>query len=196
VLFEARFWPLIADGSVTLTFRRWKKPQAAAGRPNRTPAGIVDVISVRVVDPEKITKAEAKRSGYASAEALRADLRGDAASPVYRVEFRLAQGPDPRAELAAAADLDAAGIADLTKRLDRLDAASPIGPWTRRTLRLISEQPGVSAAVLATGEGRERLDFKTDVRKLKKLGLTESLQVGYRISPRGSAYLAASDPAR
>jgi hypothetical protein len=27
--------------------------------------------------------------------------------------------------------------------------------------------------------------FKTNVRKLKELGLTESLEVGYRLSPRG-----------
>jgi hypothetical protein len=27
------------------------------------------------------------------------------------------------------------------------------------------------------------------VRKLKELGLTESLPVGYRLSPRGEAYL-------
>ena len=33
--------------------------------------------------------------------------------------------------------------------------------------------------------------FKTDVRKLKELGLTESLEVGYRLSPRGEAVLRA-----
>ena len=32
--------------------------------------------------------------------------------------------------------------------------------------------------------------FKRDVRKLKALGLTESLEVGYRLSPRGRAWLA------
>jgi hypothetical protein len=31
--------------------------------------------------------------------------------------------------------------------------------------------------------------FKTDVRKLKGLGLTESLEVGYRLPPRGQAWL-------
>jgi hypothetical protein len=36
--------------------------------------------------------------------------------------------------------------------------------------------------------GRETLPFKRDVRKLKELGLTESLEVGYRLSPRGRAY--------
>ena len=32
------------------------------------------------------------------------------------------------------------------------------------------------------------LPFKRNVRKLKELGLTESLEVGYRLSPRGEAY--------
>ncbi len=51
--------------------------------------------------------------------------------------------------------------------------------------------PGVrSPGWRPAGElGRERLPFKADVRKLKRLGLTESLDVGYRLSPRGRAYL-------
>jgi biotin operon repressor len=47
----------------------------------------------------------------------------------------------------------------------------------------------VRAADLAAGLGRERAAFKADVRKLKELGLTESLEVGYRLSPRGRALL-------
>jgi len=35
-----------------------------------------------------------------------------------------------------------------------------------------------------------RLPFKANVRKLKALGLTESLEVGYRLSPRGEALLS------
>ena len=49
------------------------------------------------------------------------------------------------------------------------------------------------AGDLAAELGMERLPFKTDVRKLKALGLTESLDVGYRLSPRGTAFLAAAD---
>jgi len=47
---------------------------------------------------------------------------------------------------------------------------------------------------LAAAAGRERRLFKTDVRKLKKLGLTESLEVGYRLSPRGRALLTRLGP--
>src|SRR5918992_1122207 len=75
-------------------------------------------------------------------------------------------------------------------RLARLDGASSHGPWTESTLRAISASPGVRAADLADGLGREKLPFKADVRKLKALGLTESLERGYRLSPRGRAWLS------
>jgi hypothetical protein len=189
MLFEARFWPGIADGSITLTFRRWKRPQAVAGRTNRTPGGVVDVVSVSVVTPEAITEDDARRSGYPSAEALRADLRGSPGDPLYRVEFRPAAAGDERARLAHDADLDAAAIADVTRRLDRLDRASPTGPWTRATLQVIHDRPGVVSTELAAALGRERFDFKLDVRKLKGMGLTESLATGYRLSPRGEEVL-------
>ena len=71
----------------------------------------------------------------------------------------------------------------------RLDATSRRGPWTERVLELIAVRPAVRAGDLADELGLERLPFKTDVRKLKALGLTESLEVGYRISPRGRAWL-------
>ena len=77
------------------------------------------------------------------------------------------------------------------RRLDRLDRASRHGPWTAPVLRAIADGPGVRAADLAAGFGRDRDPFKLDVRKLKELGLTESLRPGYRLSPRGRAVLDA-----
>lgn len=67
-----------------------------------------------------------------------------------------------------------------------MDGHSSFGPWTHETLRMIAEQPGVRAPDLATSVGRETRPFKIDVRKLKD---TESLPVGYRLSPRGRAFL-------
>jgi hypothetical protein len=32
------------------------------------------------------------------------------------------------------------------------------------------------------------MEFKADVVKLKKLGLTQSFEVGYELSPRGRSY--------
>jgi hypothetical protein len=57
------------------------------------------------------------------------------------------------------------------------------------TLAAIADQPGTRAADLAAAFGREMLPFKTDVRKLKNLGLTVSLDKGYRLSARGAAYV-------
>ncbi|WP_026875568.1 hypothetical protein [Jiangella gansuensis] len=192
MLFQKRFWPGIADGSVTLAFRRWRRQQVLPGRPYRTAAGIIDVTSVAVVDPAAITDDDARAAGHPDAASLVADLPGEPQNPTYRIEFRLATGPDPRAELAAGADLDAAEIERITARLDRLDRASSAGPWTRETLRLVEEHPERRAGDLADLAGRERAPFKLDVRKLKNLGLAESYPVGNRLSPRGRAYLDAT----
>lgn len=189
MLFEARFWPLIAAGEVTLSFRRWKRRQVVAGNRYRTPVGFIEVSSVDVVDPAAITDAQALRSGYDSGDAVRSALRGDPALETYCIAFRFVGGPDPRAELAATDTLSDADRAELDRRLARMDTASTHGPWTRTTLQLIAARPATRAGDLADAVGRGRLPFKADVRKLKNLGLTESLEIGYRLSPRGRAYL-------
>lgn len=190
MLFKSRFWPGIADGSITLTFRRWKRPQAVAGHVYRTPGGRIATDSVSVIEPGAISDAEARMAGYESAAALTTDLRGEASVPVYRVTFHRLEEADPREELAAA---DALGVDDLkqiAERLERLDRASPAGPWTRATLVLTADYPGRRAGDLAQMLGRDTRAFKLDVRKLKALGLTISLETGYRLSPRGVAFLA------
>ena len=192
MLFPKRFWPGIADGSVTLTFRRWRRQQVLAGRRYRTPAGIVEVTSVTIASPDEIRDDDALRAGHRDAASLVAELPDRPDSDLFRIEFHAVTEPDPRAVLAASADLDEGAIAEITRRLDRLDRASSHGPWTRETLALIRGQPATRAADLAGELGRDRASFKIDVRKLKNLGLTESLDVGYRLSPRGRAYLAST----
>ncbi|HMO53493.1 MAG TPA: hypothetical protein PJ994_03225 [Tepidiformaceae bacterium] len=190
MLFEKRFWTGIADGSVTVTFRRWKKPVAAAGRTNRAPGGIVLIESVTVVGPATIPDEDARRAGYASAAELIADLRGSAGDPLYRVQFRLVEGGDPRDALASIGELSPGDVEALSKRLARLDSAAKDGPWTMETLRLIERLPRVRAQTLADELGREKEALKLDIRKLKNLGLTLSLETGYEISPRGRAFLS------
>lgn len=194
MLFEQRFWAGIADGSITATFRRWKKPQVAAGRTNRTPAGIVDVESVDIVTEDEVTDADAIAAGYPDAVSLVADLRGEPGDAIYRIRFRIAERPDPREELASQSELDQAEVAAIAAKLQRLDRASSFGPWTEATLRLIAANRAVRAGDLAPQLGREVPPFKLDVRKLKNLGLTLSLGTGYAISPRGAAFLALRDP--
>jgi hypothetical protein len=144
-----------------------------------------------VVDPERITNADARRAGFGSRNEVIAALRGDPDLPVYRIRLHAANGPDPRDELAGTERLTADDVAELDRRLGRLDRASANGPWTAAVLDAIAKRPGVRAADLATSFGRDRQRFKLDVRKLKNLGLTISLEVGYRLSPRGEAYLRA-----
>ncbi len=190
VLFSARFWPGIADGSVTETYRRWRRRQVVAGHRYRTGGGIVEVESVDIVSPDAITDAGARRAGYPDAATLLHDRRGTDDLPLYRIVFHVVHEPDPRAVLAGDGSLTDADVAAIDRRLARLDAASKHGPWTRAVLEAIEARPATRAADLARSFGRETQPFKTDVRKLKNLGLTLGLEVGYRLSPRGQAYLA------
>ncbi|MGE0598833.1 MAG: hypothetical protein AB7J35_03285 [Dehalococcoidia bacterium] len=189
--FETKYRAGIADGSITLTFRRWKRPQVIAGNTYRTAAGRLVVDSISVVEVGAIDNVSARRAGYPDQAALVADLRGDAGLPIYRVVFHLASGADPRDELAAEGSLSPAEVSDIAKRLERLDKASPSGPWTLATLKLVADNSKVRAGDLAPRMGQELLAFKLNVRKLKNLGLTISLGVGYELSPRGAAFLEA-----
>jgi len=192
VQFEPRLRHGIHDGSITLAFRRWRRCQVVAGHHYRTGLGMVLAETVDVVEPADITPAQARDAGFGSVKALVDDLRGDPALPLYRIRFRPLDTPDPRDELAAAATLTDSDAAAIAARLERMDRASKRGPWTMQVLTKIASQPGVSSALLAPDLDWERADFKLHVRRLKALGLTISLDVGYRISPRGEAYLAAA----
>ncbi len=177
----------VADGTVTHVFRRWTRSRVRAGSTLRTAAGVVEVTGVTVVD--EITDDDARGAGAASADAVRAAFRGTDGDPVFRIDLRFV-GSDPRDALSAG--LEPSEVDGITTRLERLDRASTYGAWTRTTLEAVAAHPGLRAADLAALLGRERDPFKLDVRKLKNLGLTHSLEVGYRISPRGVAYLAAT----
>lgn len=192
--FEPRLRRGIHDGSITLAFRRWRRCQVVAGRRYRTGEGMVLAQTVDVVEPSGITAADAREAGYPDVAALLADLRGDPELPVYRIRFRPVEGPDPRDELASAATLSGQEAATIASRLARMDALSKRGPWTATVLCQIADQPGVVSTVLAGQIGWDRRDYKLHVRRLKELGLTISLDVGYKISPRGAAYLASSGP--
>lgn len=189
MLIEKRLHAGIRDGSITVMFRRWRRPQVTAANVYRTAAGRVVVDSVATVAPSRIRRADAVAAGYRTVAEAVADLRGSPDDPVYLLRLRLADEPDPRDVLASTADLSTSDIEEIAGRLARLDRASTHGPWTKETLAIIRRRPAVRAGDLAEELGREMLPFKVDVRKLKNLGLTLSLEVGYRLSPRGESYL-------
>ena len=179
----------VADGSMSLAFRRWRKQDVQPGATFRTATGVIRVDAVERIDPADITDADAVLAGHRDADAVRKRLAGDDSVPTYRVELSWS-GEDPRVALRESDRLTDDDVADIDKRLARLDRASSHGPWTMQTLDLIRRRPHTRAPDLAVEVGRERDPFKIDVRKLKNMGLTISHPVGYELSPRGIAYLA------
>ena len=132
MLFEQPFWAGIAVASITMTFRRWKRRQVVAGNRYRTPAGVVEVEAIDVVDAPTIW-------------------------------------PTPTSPRSPAASNGSTGAGT---------CSSPSG-----------SAPACARPTSRPPFDREVPAFKRDVRKLKNLGLTISLEVGYRLSPRGEAYL-------
>ena len=149
---------------------------------------MVAVDGVSVVGGE-ITLEDAKAAGYASVAELLEDLQGPADSTLYRLELRATSEADARQQLASNRLVEDGDVRQLQARLARLDRAQP---WTMATLTAIQQHPGTRAGDLYAGLGWPDLaTFKTHVRQLKELGLTLSLRIGYRLSPRGEAYLNA-----
>ncbi len=177
----------IAAGRVTVAFRRWRRPTVRTGGTLMTSIGVLSIDDVTPVDLDDVTEAEARAAGHADLQSLRSMLSKRQHGTLYRIAFRHA-GADPRislrAELPSVADLER-----LRSQMLRWDAASSSGPWTQPVLALLRKHPGVRAADLAQKVGMDRQRFKANVRKLKGLGLTESLEIGYRLSPRGEAFL-------
>lgn len=179
----------IRTGDVTVLFRRWRRPGAKAGGTQMTQGGVVGIDSVEVVDESDITDADAIAAGYSSREVLIEHLnyRED---PIYRIGVRWI-GEDPRIALRERDDLTEDELAEIIAKLDKMDRTSKRGPWTRSYLEVIRDMPATYSGLLANFLGLSQAEFKPWVRKLKALGLTESLEVGYRLSPRGEKVLAA-----
>ena len=191
LLFKKAFHEGLVSGAVTLTFRRWQKPHVRPGGRYRChPIGVLEVEEVGLVPVARITAAEAKRSGFASREALLLHLSElgplEASAEVWRVAFHHG-GDGDRVEIALETALSDEDVHAIRAKLARMDEGAQ---WTAETLAIIGRRPRTAASQLAAELGRETAPFKEDVGKLKKLGLTQSFEVGYEISPRGLAFLA------
>ena len=197
LLFKKAFFEGLTSGAITLTFRRWQKPHVKPrGRYRCHPIGVLEVDTLTRVRARDITDDDARRAGFATLPALRAYLEElgplDDDDELWRVELHHG-GDGDRVELALEDTLSDDDIATITKKLAKLDGRKP---WTAKTLALIGKHPRIAASKLAAKLGRETQPFKIDVRKLKRLGLTQSFEVGYEISPRGRAYLARTGSSR
>lgn len=190
MLFRKEFLEGIRKGEVTLAFRRWRRPTVRAGGTLLTAAGQLSIQSVERTTLDAIRAADALRAGYRSREDLLAELQRRDDGEVYRIELGPLL-PDPRIALRQARHATAGELQQLRRRLNALDARSAGGAWTQRTLQVIGDHPERRAADLCSLLGQEKEHFKRNVRKLKNLGLTESLETGYRLSPRGERLLAS-----
>ena len=179
----------ILAGEMTATIRAWKAPQVRAGRRYRF--GDDHELAIHAIDLtslDALTLADLAGAGFASRGDFSAALPRFAndrpEGPFYVVRFTL----EPRHEPLPAADAD---IDKLRARLAKLDHLSDHGPWTREALGVIAANPRVVSTALAKRVGRERFAFKADVRKLKRLGLTRSHDVGYELTALGQEVLRA-----
>jgi hypothetical protein len=189
MLFTAATLRGLTEGRVSCTYRRWEVVRPKAGSRFTTSVGVVEVTSITRADEAQLTDQDAADAGFDSVYALVKWTSAKGHGDLYRIGIVLA-GPDPRVALRRSAELAPADVSALSARLDRMDRAAE-QPWTHGTLRQIQQLPGVVSTELAAEAGQERRAYKLRVRRLKALGLTESLQRGYRLSPRGQAYLAA-----
>ena len=179
----------IKSGEITTLFRRWSRPGAKAGGSQMTQGGVIGIDTVEMVTEDEITELDAREAGYGTKANLidKLSYRDD---PIYRIRVYFA-GEDPRIALRQKDDLGDSELTEVIAKLDKLDKNSKRGAWTQEYLQLIQDMPAAYSGVLADYLGISIPEFKPWVRKLKALGLTESLKVGYRLSPRGEKVLDA-----
>jgi very-short-patch-repair endonuclease len=182
VLFKRETLEGIGRGEIMLAFRRWKRPPVKSGGRVRTALGVVRIGMVGTCQAAALTDVDARMSGFSSLAALRKMLGPDDGDPIYRIALE-GMEPDERVTKREAADLSYTEWMDIKARFDRWEKAAP--GYFPSILNLIAAHPAVAAGELAVALRVEKLKLKQDVRKLKELGLTESLDVGYRLSPRG-----------
>lgn len=178
----------IRSGEISLIFRRWKRAGVKAGGTQMTQRGVIGIDSVRIVTAEQITEKDARAAGFGSRKELLADLY-DRDEDIYRIGVHWV-GEDPRKELRVNDKLSKKELDEIISKLRKLDQNSQRGNWTQLYLQMIYDQPNTHAAILAAQIGLTIPTFKPWVRKLKALGLTESLRPGYRLSPRGEKVLS------
>lgn len=179
----------IRSGEITVLFRRWSRPGAKKGGSQMTQGGVIGIDLVEKVLPDEITETDAREAGFPSVVDLLYHLayRDD---PIYRIRVHWA-GEDPRKLLRENDQLSENELNEIIGKLRKLDKNGKRGDWTEQYLQLIHDRPATYSGVLAKIAGVDIPHFKPWVRKLKALGLTESLRPGYRLSPRGEKVLKA-----
>ena len=191
MLLRSKVIEKIIAGEISTVFRVWKRPTVKPGGTQMTKLGVLGIDAVDVVTENDITDEDAMNAGFLSKDELIDHLleRTDETA-IYRIKLHYI-GEDPRKALRDQADLSEKELNEIIERLRKLDSGSQRGDWTQLYLQMIHDRPNTHAAKLAASIGLDIPHFKPWVRKLKALGLTESLRPGYRLSPRGEKVLEA-----
>lgn len=188
MLFNQNHLKGVKNGSITLAFRKWKRPSVKEGSLIKTAIGQVKIISINPTNASEITSREAAKAGFASLEELLKLLATIPAGTIYKIKLAY-HSPDPRIALRSQTTITNDEFEILKAKLDRLDTYSREGHWTRDILMAIQKHPRLKAAELAKLLSKEKDWLKINIRKLKNLGLTISHDPGYEIAPLGKAFL-------
>lgn len=196
--FKKAFKEQISRGELQRTYRLWKQPQVkVGGQYNIHPFGSIEVTAISTLAAAKLTNAAAKKSGFTDRtellQVLKVDLETGGGEVLTQIDFRFLgkeavnqpdRSPQSKEEIEA-----------LLEKLRATEQRSSRGPWAFAALQMIAKHPGRRAPELAAMIKWETAPFKANVRKLKALGLTISLDVGYKLSPRGQLVFKAASRA-
>ena len=188
MLFKKKFLDLIEQGEIKIAFRKWTRPSVTESKTLLTPAGLLRIKSVKIIDYDQISSHEIVQAGYADRKELDKELAIKETGDIYKIEFDL-EGVDPRIALRKNSNISNAEMTKILDKLKRLDTSGKVKNWTFKVLDLLDREPGKYAIEYSTQLGYEKEWFKLNIRKLKNLGLTISLTDGYEISPRGNVVL-------
>ncbi|MBP1996670.1 hypothetical protein [Paenibacillus eucommiae] len=189
MLFKNHILDGIAKGEISLAFRRWKSARVNSGSRLHTTIGVLEIVSIEAIHDWEISDEDIKQAGFSTREGLLKEINSFSNDGnIYRIVL-VHIGADPREELRERNELTEQEFVEVRGKLERLDKASPHGPWTAKFMCIIKQYPGLRSTELASAIEWETEKFKLNVRKLKNIGLTISLGTGYQISPRGEVVM-------
>lgn len=190
MLFKSKILKKIADGEVTIAFRKWNRPSVKTNGTLKTSVGLLKIMSVEKVLLSHVTQSEIEKAGYTCMTQLEAELNMKKEGQIYCISFQLT-GPDPRIELRETTDLSANELDVLIQKLEKWNSneQAPIKNWVYRIFLFLYDEPGGFARHYAAKLNVEKEWLKTNMRKLKNLGLTISEGRGYTLSKRGVTVL-------
>lgn len=110
----------IRQGRISLTYRKWRKPNVKKGTLMHTAIGRVEILDIVPVSIEEIDDKDAIAAGQSLSE-LKAVLNAVEEGKIYRISLQY-HSPDPRLELRSRTSLSEDDFSVLRKKLQRLDS--------------------------------------------------------------------------